>query len=487
VRRLGAVIPFFSLRREGDWGIGTFGDLAAFAALMKRARVSLVQVLPPHPLGGHETSPYGARSAFALDPLYLDLEVLADVPDSVTLRACGSLLPELRNAERVDYARVRACKRRGLLAATTWFLAQGGEGAPAFQAFEQSAWVKPYARYAALSEAHDGRPWQTWSHGLEPAEDAVKRECIAQYFCHAQWSLMRRALQANGTALMGDLPFILGADSADVWGAPHAFRTDASLGCPPDPFSETGQNWSLPAYDFADGKSALNFLRARAARAHELYDAFRVDHVVGYFRMWLWKTERDGNFDIREELEQAARGKAILALMQAASSTRSVIAEDLGVIPDFVRETLKTLNLPGYRVIPWERDEQGLRDPRQFPSCSVTTYGTHDTEPLLAWFDAMPTHEQQALCAMSGSGARMDEHALLKLAVESGSNLTLLLFQEVLGMRERINTPGTVSNANWSLRLPQSIEALGQDSALLERLSRVGELCIQAGRASGGV
>jgi 4-alpha-glucanotransferase len=487
VRRLGAVIPFFSLRREGDWGIGTFSALAPFAALMKRAHVSLVQVLPPHPLGGHETSPYGARSAFALDPLYLDLEALPEVPRAIALRACDALLPELRNAERVDYARVRACKLLGLRAATTWFLAQGGERTSSFRAFEQVPWVKPYARFAALSEAHGGRPWQTWSQSLAPAEDAVTRACIAQYFCHVQWSNMRHALHANGSTLMGDLPFILGVDSADVWNAPLAFRTDASLGCPPDPFSETGQNWSLPAYDFADGKSALDFLRERAARAHGLYDAFRVDHVVGYFRMWLWKTEREGRFDITEALEQAARGKEILALMQAASSLDSVIAEDLGIIPDFVRETLNTLNVPGYRVIPWERDDQGLRDPRQFPPGSITTYGTHDTEPLLAWFDAMPSHEQKELLEMAGSGAGMDEHVLLKLAVDSGSNLTLLLFQELLGMRERINTPGTVSNANWSLRLPQTMEALGQDSALLERLSRVGELCTQAGRASSGV
>jgi 4-alpha-glucanotransferase len=482
VRRLGVVLPLFSLRRTRsefsrgfrDWGIGDFGALSDLGSAFRNAGCTTVQVLPPHPLGGHETSPYGARSAFALDPLYLDLDALSGVPASVL----GS--PGEVDAERVQYAQVRKVKGAALSRALDWFLAQGKHEEPAVQSFLERAWVRRYGEFAALSEQHQGASSRTWTVGAEAAEPrAVLRHQLAQYLCDQQWQSMRSQLRNQGLTLMGDVPFILGADSADVWSLPAAFRHDVSLGCPPDPFSATGQDWSLPAYDFSDGASALAFLRARATRASELYDLYRVDHVVGYFRQWQWRTPTDGAFDIMEEGAQMSRGRALLECMQSASSREAVIAEDLGVIPDFVRSSLNELGIPGYKVIPWERDAHGLRDPRTFTPTSVTTYGTHDTEPVLAWVRALPEYERNELVAMAGAlPTESQERALLRLAMESGSDLTLLLFQELLGLSDRINTPGTVSARNWTLRIP---DVLGR-SETDDRFGWIRELAEKAGR-----
>lgn len=471
-RQLGVVLPLWSLRRPNDWGIGDLSALAENAAFFAEAGCSLVQVLPPHPLGGHETSPYGARSAFAIDPVYLDLARLPEVPAGVV----GTPSP-LPSSDRVHYPEVRARKQAALKRAIDWFRDHGGATDPGFKAFLSQDWVMPYAQYAALSEQHQGRSAQTWSASVTPEQSLVTEHCVAQYFCDLQWKAMRRALAARGIMLMGDVPFILGADSADVWSRREAFRHDVSLGCPPDPFSATGQDWSLPAYAF--GPHAMAFLGARAARASELYDRYRVDHVVGYFRQWLWKTRSEGSFDVGIEHEQEVRGRDVLKCMQNASKPDAVIAEDLGVIPPFVRETLRTLGIPGYKVIPWERNDLGLRDPRAFDACSVTTYGTHDTEPLQAWVQSMPVHEREQLRKMAAPrSTENEETALLRLAMESGSDLTLLLFTEILGTEARINTPGTVADANWTLRLPQGFEKA------TARLQMVRELAHAAGRCA---
>jgi 4-alpha-glucanotransferase len=157
-----------------------------------------------------------------------------------------------------------------------------------------------------------------------------------------------------------------------------------------------------------------------------------------------------------------------------------VIAEDLGVIPEFARETLASLAIPGYKVLPWERDARGARDPRAFVPRSVTTYGTHDTEPIVSWLKSMTDLERGELLHMAewNSTLESQERALLRLAMQSGSNLTLLLFQELLGMPERINTPGTVSDANWTLRLGSVLER----SEILDRFAWIRELAAQSGR-----
>jgi 4-alpha-glucanotransferase len=231
----------------------------------------------------------------------------------------------------------------------------------------------------------------------------------------------------------------------------------------------------------------LGWLRARTRHAASLYDRFRLDHVVGYFRMYVKHAGHKGVFDPSSEEAQQARGERVLSAMQVEATGSRIIAEDLGVIPPFARRTLTQLGIPGYRVIPWEKDDgQGYRDTLRYPTSSVATWSTHDTAPIVAWWDELPEGDREQLARMADLAADVSEPerslTLLRLLFASSSELSLVLASEVLGQRDRINTPGTVDDTNWTYRLPQPLEDLERDPVALARMGRVRELVRASGR-----
>ncbi len=512
----GVTIPLFSLRSRGDWGIGQFTDLPACADLFRRAGQRLVQVLPAHELADGETSPYGALSAFALDPIYLNVEAVPEVDAELVQRVLGDRgraeLERARRSAKVEYAAVRSLKRKVLREAWDRFrereLATSTPRARELLAFleRESAWLRDHALYAALRASHDNYGWSTWpeaerdrapeviAFALSPRDDGglgtrVLEQMYLQWLAFEQWRRAHDAMKRSGVSLMGDMPFIVGGESADVWAHRDQFQTDVSLGAPPDEFSADGQSWGLPAYDWKamDGDN-LAWLRARAARAAELFDRFRIDHVVGFFRQWVKKDgESHGRFDPEPEPEQIARGEKVLRAMLEAAGPGSVIAEDLGVIPPFVRETMQALALPGYKVLPWERGDDFVpRDPRAFPELSVATWSTHDTPPITQWWYSLEEWERERLAKLDDIPLDLPEAerelALIKLLFSSRSDLTLLLAQEVLGDKSRINLPGTVSDDNWTWRLSRPIEDLVEDPAVSARLEAIRDLAISSHR-----
>jgi 4-alpha-glucanotransferase len=520
-RASGVTIPLFSVRTRADWGIGQITDLPVCARLFLRAGQRLLQVLPTHELADGETSPYGALSAFALDPIYVTVEAVADIDEALVARTLGSEgraeLERVRASATVDYRAVRALKRRVFAAGFARFrereLATNTARARAFLAFvdREGAWLRDHALYAALRASHGGYGWSTWpvhernrspellALAATPRDDGglgtkVLEEMYLQWLAHEQWAAARAELKRIGVLLMGDMPFIVGSESADVWAHQSQFRTDVSLGAPPDDFSADGQSWGLPAYDWTSmDKDGLAWLRARAAHSAELFDRFRIDHVVGFFRQWVKPTVAPageaarGQFDPESEPDQRARGEKVLRAMLEAAGRGTVIAEDLGVIPPFVRETLARLELPGYKVLPWERDENFIpHDPRTFPELSVTTWSTHDTLPITQWWYELEDWERERIAKLDAIPLDLAESerelALIRLLFSSGSALTLLLAQEVLGDKTRINLPGTVTEQNWTWRLPRSIEDLEKDPAVSTRLDEIRRLAVLARR-----
>lgn len=512
----GVTIPLFSVRTRNDWGIGQITDLPACAAWLLQAGQRLVQVLPTHELSDGETSPYGALSAFALDPIYISVAAIPDLDEATIATRLGdeglAELERVRRAPRVDYATVRRLKKRAFAEAFRRFRQNelaGGEGARAraFYSFidREGAWLRDHALYMALRASHDGHGWSTWPTA-ERERDAsvlalanarhedggigtrVLEQMYLQWIAHEQWQAARAGLRELGVALMGDMPFVVGCESADVWAHRDQFRTDVSLGAPPDDFAKDGQSWGLPVYDWqamdADG---LAWLRMRARHAAALFDRFRIDHLVGFFRQWVRKEGEPGYFVPADEKEQRARGEQVLRAMLEAAGAGTVIAEDLGVIPPFVRETMTRLGLPGYKVLPWEKDESFMpRDPRGFPERSVATWSTHDTQPITAWWDDLEPWERERLAALDAiplelpAGER--ELALLELLFSAKSELTLVLVNELLGDESRINTPGTVNDQNWTWRLPRPIEELSSDPAIAARFAAVRGLVAGSGR-----
>ena len=313
-----------------------------------------------------------------------------------------------------------------------------------------------------------------------------------------QWNAFRQLAAAraearrHGVALAGDLPFMVAEDSADVWARQDEFDLDATVGVPPDAFSADGQDWGLPVYRWDElRRRDYDWLRLRGARSAQLFDLVRIDHVVGFYRTYA--RPRDGSphhFVPPDEPSQRRQGEEVMNAFRSAGV--DLCAEDLGVVPPFVRESLTRIGVPGYRVLRWEKDEEVFRDPDGWPALSLATTGTHDTEPVAVWWDELEHAEREAARAIPALRHLRDEdadhfsphvhQAILEAVYRSGSDLLVLPVQDVFGVRERINLPGTVGPDNWSYRLPWTVSALATDPFVRERTRGMAELAERFGR-----
>ncbi len=507
-RVLGITSPLFSLRSADDWGKGQISDLLALGKLAKAAGARLIQILPPHELTENESSPYGAMTAFALDPTYVTLGRVPELAGRLAsdLVAEGKRLAALRE---VDYPGVLACKKKALGAAFEIFVNDEWQKktarAEALVRFsEREPWVFEYALYAVLRDSHNGWGFSTWPDKerlrdesvlalgkplsvVTPFARAVLARVYTQWLAFTEWQEVKKDLGRDGISLMGDLPFIVGSESADVWSMPASFDTTVSLGAPPDDFSADGQDWGLPAYT-AEELAHLTWLGARSHHASRLYDAFRIDHVVGFFRQWVKPQEtKKGEFRPSAEAQQAKLGAHILAGVKKSAGPARVIAEDLGVIPPFVRTTMKELDIPGYKVVPWEKDaRQMVRSPAEYPELSVATFGTHDTAPITSWWDELKPWERDQIGAHAGmrADAKEDERhvKLTQMLLSSPAEIALLQIQELTGDGDRVNLPGSVGPHNWTYRVRRPVDELMQDTRIAQRLDAVREAAEKTGR-----
>ncbi len=506
-RRSGLLLPLFSFPSSTSWGIGDIGDVAPMTAWLAAAGQRVLQLLPLNEMASGEQSPYSAMSAMAIDPIFI---AVPRVLDFAALGGEASLdvedqerLIHARRCASVDYATVRGLKERALTHAFERFRREWEQETPRareMHAFVESEswWLGDYAIFRALHEREGHRPWTAWSPALqrrEPAAlDAARRELrdavlfyqYLQWIADTQWRRARVLARANNVALFGDLPFMVDGDSADVWAHQDDFRLDASVGVPPDAFSATGQDWGMPAYRW-DAIEARGFtwLSDRARRSAVLYDGYRVDHLVGFYRTYSRpRAGGEPSFEPSDEPSQIALGERTLAIFRKPGV--EIIAEDLGVVPDFVRESLARLRAPGFRVFRWERQwdvpGQPFHDPAAYPAVSVAASGTHDTEPMVVWWDEASEEDRQAVASIASIGrltAGVDlsnapfsplvRDALLEALFASGSDLLLIPIQDVFGWHDRINVPATVTPENWTFRLPWPIDRMDDDPTARER------------------
>jgi 4-alpha-glucanotransferase len=273
-------------------------------------------------------------------------------------------------------------------------------------------------------------------------------------------------------------------DSADVWARQQQFHLDVSIGAPPDAFSADGQDWGTPVYQWdVIAREDYRWLRERARRCANLFDGYRVDHLVGFYRTYA--RPKDGSpayFTPFDEREQLKLGETILEIFRQPGS--EIVAEDLGTVPDFVRESLARLGVPGFKVLRWERhwhaDGQPFRAPAEYPAVSVAVSGTHDTEPMIVWWENA-TPDERAKVGAVVPGARADapyaevRDALLEALFASGSDLLLLPVQDVFGWSDRINDPGSIADTNWVYRLPWPSDRLDEFPEACERRDRLRE------------
>jgi 4-alpha-glucanotransferase len=541
-RRAGILLPLFSIRTPQGWGLGEIADLPRLARWAGPSGLSILQLLPVNEVAGGETSPYAAASAFAIDPVYLSLD---DTEDFAAVGGQASLsdedrqlLEQLRGSPIVRWRDIWGIKGRAIDRAYAHFRDKewlpGTVRRKALERFidEHRAWIGDYALFKAL-HGREHKAWWDWPEPLktrqpaaldqaraELADEILKRQWL-QWLLDEQWHRARADARALGLALKGDLPFMVGGDSADVWSRQKDFLLDRRVGTPPDAFSATGQDWGLPAYDWdVQRQNQFAWLRARAERSGSLFDLYRIDHVIGLYRTWTRpanprpKSERlnaapanngngngnvngngngaengeaevdddppEGRFSPAKEKDQIALGETVVGIFEGYGE---VVAEDLGMVPEFLRPSLRALGVPGYKVLRWEKKDGTFLDPATWPELSVATNGSHDIETNAEWWDALPPEERKALVELPGLTHLDPEQAfddqvrdaLLQVVYDAPSALTINPLQDLLGTRERVNVPGTVADTNWCYRMDRDLAALAADRPTRDRLAALAE------------
>lgn len=487
------MVPLFSILSRKSWGIGEIPDLSQLGLWLESSGFDFVQLLPVNEMEAGQSSPYSAMSAMAIDPIFIALPAVEDFVAMGGEKALddeqSASLERVRASRAVDYAAVRALKSRALEAAfanfqsSHWKTRSRRAGDLRRFAEQQAWWLDEYALFRALHEENGGRFWIEWPRGLrdrDPAALEAARQRLdsrilyfkyLQWLAGQQWQNVRSGPSPSG--IFGDFPFMVSGNSADVWARQDEFRLDASVGVPPDAFSETGQDWGLPVYRWdVIARGGYQWLKDRVRRCADLYDGFRVDHLVGFYRTFV--REHDGRtyFVPQDETDQRRQGEHLMRLFASCGSR--ILAEDLGTVPDFVRESMAELGIPGMRVLRWEReweeDGKPFRDPRGYPPGSVATTGTHDTESLAEWWDnaddeeralvaEVPLHQELG-CTPEVPFSDRTRDVLIQSMLRSGSELVIFPMQDLFGWRDRINTPASVNEHNWTWRLPHLLEDL---------------------------
>ena len=512
-RSNGILLPLSAMKTEQDWGVGDFTSLCQWVRFLGGLGAKIVQILPIQETAPGQTCPYSALSAFAVDPVYIDVNAVREVTLSPRAQEeVNNLQGDItawRLFHKAPFKAVKDAKLKVLWQAYQFFLeheaAHGTAQAQAFEAYRSAKkqWLRPYSIFRALKEFYRWQTWTDWPEGLAAYEKNAVDAFEAQYreyvdfFAYVQWQadLQLRAAkvcaQSAGVYLFGDIPFGTNLDSAEVWSERENFRLECSVGAPPDQFSENGQCWGLPAYDWKHIQ-ADNFglWRRKIRRAVELYDLFRLDHLVGFFRTYIFQSgDNKGGFDILVEQEQIDRGYAFLSMVLESAGGAMPVGEDLGVIPNYVRHMLVEMKIPGYKVLRWEREDNGYyREPRNFPAVSLCTTSTHDTETVRGWWETMDRQERANIWEMI-SAQKTDgnvpfnldtQRAILRRVLTSGSALTMFSWQDIIGTLDRVNVPGTVCDENWTYRseyTPQEAQKvyapqLESYKALLEETGR---------------
>ncbi len=520
-RSAGILIPLFSLRTEDDLGRGEIMQMSAMIDFALAMGHRVIQLLPIDETAPAETSPYNALSVFAIDPLYISASELAGVGRLALRRArkSANALPDPSSndpsptARFVPRAVYVAAKRELLQRAFETFSSRARRAErAAFDDFvhQNSYWLDDYALFRALKDRFEFRSWEEWPGGLagrEPGAMAIARRELGaevtrylyfQFVAHRQWNAIREYARERGVFIGGDLAFSPSRDSAEVWAHQEMFDLSRTVGTPPDQFNRKGQRWGLPMPNW-DAMRAEGFelWRSRVRHARALYDLLRVDHVVGMYRTFSFGADPDdrGTFFPQSEDDQRAQGEAVIRATLEEAPDALIIAEDLGTVPPWVRRSLSALGVPGYKVMLWEREwdtpGEPFISPHDYPELSLATTGTHDTDALVVWWRECPLEDRVKLIHALGLDGRVHPEAPLKdaaldsviEALYAGRSIVAILpIQDLFGWEARVNRPGTISDTNWTYRLPLSIERMSESEAIRSRQRILLEIAMRTGR-----
>ena len=542
-RLAGMMVPVFSLRHGKDFGIGDTEAVKQAITFCAENKMGLLQLLPINETGD-DNSPYNAISSVALDPVYLTLtpeELPGLLPETIAGLFPESVVTKLRSGP-VHYQKVKQLKLEVLSNAYVEFeavdLETGTDLAYEFQAFVEAnmGWLPGYTLFRTLlNEYNRNALWHEWipeHQNLTAAETwlatAGDREELVRYrqftayvqwICWKQWAGVRAFADKNKVRLIGDIPFGVSRYSADVWSERELFDLTWSGGAPPEPFFASdeflrrwGQNWGLPLYNW-DAHRAQNFgwWRQRVAMTSQIFNGFRIDHVLGFFRLYSfpWMPQENHEFanlteeeakvkaggrvphfiprddKAEEDAEKnCAEGEALLKIIQDAAGKTAIVAEDLGMVPKYVPALLLKIGMPGFFIPQFivDKETNQLTPKDKMPELSVTTWGTHDHAPLLIWYQELTKRwrgpegheawlELQRLMAFLGEDANNPpsfmtdtlHQAFIRTLCEAKSCWAIFVISDILGVDWRFNQPGTATDDNWSQRLDRPLSEYSED------------------------
>lgn len=480
----GVNIALFSIRSHQSSGIGEFLDLIPLINWLAPLGFDILQLLPINETD-NDASPYNLLSAYALNPLHISLESIDKFDETVEIKGTMHRLKLLNQTERVDYLEIAPLKYSVLERLILPYLSTYQENAE-FLKFKQNApWLESYASSRAkLNTA------LVLQEGLEKASFYYK---ILQFIAYRQMEEVKQHAEKMGMFLMGDIPILLSRHSIDVQTKKELFLENQSIGAPPDRYAIDGQNWGFPPYNFpAIEKENFQFWKERLQAASKLYHLYRIDHIVGFFRMWSipeGSKAHEGHYIPKDPEAWFIQGKSILTAMVEHASMLAV-GEDLGVIPKETKDVMHRLGIPGTKVVFWERDwlhDQAFIPFAEYPPNSLTTLSTHDSELFSVWWKTHP-HDAKEFAMRQGWTFHPELTRdlfieLLKSSHQTPSLFHVNLLQEYLSLfpdllwgsleESRINVPGHISPHNWTFRFKYAIEEMAANDSLNRQLMEI--------------
>ena len=470
-RQSGVLMHISSL--PGKYGIGSFGQSAYdFVDFLVRTKQRYWQILP---LGttSYGDSPYQSFSAFAGNTYFIDFDILIEEGLLNEADVKGADFGD--DPRKVDYAKIFDARRPIMEKAVARFLE--ADDLSDYESFveENAAWLEVFAEYMAIKEHFDNLAWTEWPDEAirrrEAASLASYREKLAdkltyhrvtQYLFFKQWLRLKAYANEHHIEIVGDMPIYVAADSADVWAQPHFFKTDAVgkptcvAGCPPDEFSETGQLWGNPIYDWeAMDKDGYAWWIERLRESFKIYDIVRIDHFRGFESYW----------EVPAGSETSASGKwvkgpdyKLFAAVKEALGDLNIIAEDLGFMTDEVIELRERTGFPGMKILQFafNPDDESIDSPHLAPNNSVMYTGTHDNNTVLGWYkDEIDDATRQYMAQYTNRKEyETVPHAMLRTIFASVSFMAIATMQDLLELDSaaRMNYPSTIGG-NWTWRM----------------------------------
>lgn len=475
MKRAGGVLMHIS-SLPGPFGIGTLGKGARiFIDFLSDCGFGAWQVLPCGPCDEYN-SPYSGKSAFAGNINFIDPEILMakNLLTEEDVQNC-----KCNNIYVTDYGFLHETREKIFRKA---FLRADDSIKNKIADFcRENSWVEDYALYCALKNKYENRPWYEWDDEIKKrektavasAEEELKEDVLfykfLQYEFFSQWNTMKEYADSKGISIIGDMPIYLSHDSADVWANPHLFYLDKDMhlercaGVPPDYFSEDGQKWGNPLYNWNNlRKENYSLWINRMGCALSMYDAVRIDHFRAFSAYWsipAGKKATEGRWE-------KGPGTEFFNELKKEYPDANIIAEDLGDIDDDVRKLVKEIGFPGMGVMQFAfiTDADTPHLPHNYTEKTVGYTGTHDNNTLLGWlWESNENARNYALdyCDFKGDwgqgGPKSESiHSIIRTLWRSGALLAIVPVQDLCGFGgdTAMNHPG-VAEGNWCFRITE--------------------------------